>query len=183
MSPCIGSPRCSRSRVSHSIFVWAILFFPAVQAGEQEHPLGRSVRHVRLNAQAYDIGLVFFGLWCILIGYLIARSTFLPRTIGVLYALAGLGYLTILWQPLAKYLYSYNLALARPRRNLAVAVATGEGSERSKVERTSTLRNGFFPVLRRLVLGRPSQHSAVPQCQILKQKSLRKALTFFAVPM
>ena len=69
---------------------------------------------VRLNAQAYDIGLVFFGLWCILIGYLIARSTFLPRTIGVLYALAGLGYLTLLWQPLAKYLYPYNLALAGP---------------------------------------------------------------------
>ena len=69
---------------------------------------------LRLNAQAYDIGLVFFGLWCILIGYLIARSTFLPRTIGVLYALAGLGYLTFLWQPLAKYLYPYNLALAGP---------------------------------------------------------------------
>jgi hypothetical protein len=58
---------------------------------------------------------VFFGLWCILIDYLIARSTFLPRTIGVLYALAGLGYLTLLlWQPLAKYLYPYNLALAGP---------------------------------------------------------------------
>ncbi len=69
---------------------------------------------LRLNAQAYDIGLVFFGLWCILIGYLIVRSTFLPRTIGVLYALAGFGYLTLLWQPLAKYLYPYNLALAGP---------------------------------------------------------------------
>jgi len=69
---------------------------------------------LKLNGQAFDIGLVFFGLWCILIGYLIARSTFLPRTIGVLYALAGLGYLTLLWQPLAKYLYPYNLALAGP---------------------------------------------------------------------
>jgi len=69
---------------------------------------------LRLNAQAYDIGLVFFGLWCALIGYLIARSTFLPRTIGVLYALAGLGYLTLLYVPLANYLYPYNLALAGP---------------------------------------------------------------------
>ena len=69
---------------------------------------------LRLNAQAFDLGLVFFGLWCLLVGYLIARSTFLPRTIGVLYALAGLGYLTLLWQPLAKYLYPYNLALAGP---------------------------------------------------------------------
>jgi hypothetical protein len=69
---------------------------------------------LRLNAQAFDVGLVFFGLWCILIGYLIARSTFLPRIIGGLYALAGVGYLTLLWQPLAKYLYPYNLALAGP---------------------------------------------------------------------
>ena len=69
---------------------------------------------VKLNAQAYDIGLVFFGFWCVLIGYLIFRSTFLPRIIGVLEVLAGLGYLTLLWRPLAHYLYPYNLALAGP---------------------------------------------------------------------
>ena len=69
---------------------------------------------LKLNAQAYDIGLVFFGFWCVLIGYLIFRSTFLPRIIGVLEVLAGLGYLTLLWRPLAHYLYPYNLALAGP---------------------------------------------------------------------
>jgi hypothetical protein len=69
---------------------------------------------LKLNAQAYDIGLVFFAFWCALIGYLIFRSTFLPRIIGVLEVLAGLGYLTLLWQPLAHYLYPYNLALAGP---------------------------------------------------------------------
>jgi hypothetical protein len=69
---------------------------------------------LKLNAQAYDIGLVFFALWCVLIGYLILRSTFLPRIIGALEVLAGLGYLTLLWQPLAHYLYPYNLALAGP---------------------------------------------------------------------
>jgi len=69
---------------------------------------------LKLNAQAYDIGLVFFAFWCVLIGYLIFRSTFLPRIIGALEVLAGLGYLTLLWQPLAHYLYPYNLALAGP---------------------------------------------------------------------
>ena len=78
------------------------------------YSFARLTRALRLSAQAYDIGLVFFWLWCILIGYFIARSTFLPRTIGVLYGLAGLGYLTLLWQPLAKYLYPDNLALAGP---------------------------------------------------------------------
>jgi hypothetical protein len=69
---------------------------------------------LKLNAQAYDIGLVFFGFWCVLVGYLIFRSTFLPRIIGVLEVLAGFGYLTLLWRPLAHYLYPYNLALAGP---------------------------------------------------------------------
>jgi Domain of unknown function (DUF4386) len=68
----------------------------------------------KLNALAYDIGLVFFGFWYVLIGYLIFRSTFLPRMIGALGVLAGFGYLTLLWQPLAHYLYPYNLALAGP---------------------------------------------------------------------
>ena len=69
---------------------------------------------LKLNARAYDIGLVFFGFWCVLIGYLIFRSAFMPRIIGVLEMLAGVGYLTLLWQPLAHYLYPYNLALAGP---------------------------------------------------------------------
>jgi len=69
---------------------------------------------LKLNGQAYDIGLVFFGFWCVLIGYLIFKSAFLPRIIGVLEVLAGLGYLTLLWRPLAHYLYPYNLALAGP---------------------------------------------------------------------
>ncbi len=40
---------------------------------------------LKLNAYAFDIYLVFFGLWCVLIGYLIFRSTFLPRVLGVLF--------------------------------------------------------------------------------------------------
>jgi Domain of unknown function (DUF4386) len=51
--------------------------------------------------------LVFFGPYCLLIGYLILRSTFLPRILGVLMALAGVGwlvFLTPLGHPLARYL-------------------------------------------------------------------------------
>ncbi len=54
--------------------------------------------------------LVFFGLYCLLIGYLIFRSTFLPRTLGALMAFGGLGWLTFLSPPLANYLSPYNLA-------------------------------------------------------------------------
>jgi Domain of unknown function (DUF4386) len=54
--------------------------------------------------------LVFFGCYCVLIGYLIFRSAFLPRILGVLMAFGGLGWLTFLSPALSHYLSPYNLA-------------------------------------------------------------------------
>jgi hypothetical protein len=54
--------------------------------------------------------LVFFGFYCLLIGYLIIRSTFLPRILGVLMAFGGLGWLTFMSPSLSHSLYPYNLA-------------------------------------------------------------------------
>lgn len=52
---------------------------------------------VYVSLQLQDIGLsialVFFGCGILIDGYLIFRSTFLPRTIGVLLAIEGTGYL------------------------------------------------------------------------------------------
>jgi Domain of unknown function (DUF4386) len=50
--------------------------------------------------------LAFFGPYCLLIGYLIFRSTFLPRFLGALMALAGVGWLIVLY-PLASPLSTY----------------------------------------------------------------------------
>ncbi len=54
--------------------------------------------------------LVFFGFYCLLIGYLIFRSTFLPRFLGVLMAVGGLGWLTFMSPTLSHSLYPYNLS-------------------------------------------------------------------------
>ncbi len=67
---------------------------------------------LRLNTYAFNIDLVFFGLWCVLTGYLIFRSTFLPRILGVLLAISGLGWVTYLHPPLANYLFMPYLAVA-----------------------------------------------------------------------
>ncbi|HUF17514.1 MAG TPA: DUF4386 domain-containing protein, partial [Thermoanaerobaculia bacterium] len=50
---------------------------------------------LRLNATAFSVSHVFFGLHCLLVGVLILRSVFLPRAIGVLMVGAGLGWLTM----------------------------------------------------------------------------------------
>jgi len=47
-----------------------------------------------LSLQANDIGLVFFGFHVITVGYLIRRSTFLPRVLGTLLFATGVCYLT-----------------------------------------------------------------------------------------
>ena len=64
---------------------------------------------LNLRVQANNIGLVFFGLHCFGVGYLILRSSFLPRIIGALMVLAGLGWLTFLSPQLAHSLAPYNM--------------------------------------------------------------------------
>jgi hypothetical protein len=48
---------------------------------------------LKLHADGYDLSLVFFGVYCLLLGWLVWRSGFLPRLIGALMAVAGLCYL------------------------------------------------------------------------------------------
>ena len=64
-----------------------------------------------IDVAPYKINsLIFFGPYCLLIGYLIFKSTFLPRILGVLMALAGLGWLLFL-SPMAIYLSAYLMIL------------------------------------------------------------------------
>lgn len=67
---------------------------------------------LRLHGEGYNISLVFSGFYCALLGYLAFRSTFLPRFVGALLVLAGLGWLAdsfanLLWPALGDHLDSY----------------------------------------------------------------------------
>jgi hypothetical protein len=64
---------------------------------------------LKLYSQAFSIALVLFALYDLVVGYLIFKSTFLPRILGVLLMLAGVGWLTFLWGPLATLLSAYVL--------------------------------------------------------------------------
>jgi hypothetical protein len=58
---------------------------------------------LRLNS------LALFGVYCLLIGALILRSTFLPGVLGVLMAFGGLGWLTFALPSLARRLSPFNM--------------------------------------------------------------------------
>ncbi|HSK45260.1 MAG TPA: DUF4386 domain-containing protein [Candidatus Binatia bacterium] len=49
---------------------------------------------VKLHDYGFGIDLIFFGCACLVYGYLLFRSGYFPRTLGVLMAIAGLRYLT-----------------------------------------------------------------------------------------
>src|SRR4029077_12333466 len=49
---------------------------------------------LKLHDYGFGIDLVFFGFACLVYGYLLFRSGYFPRTLGVLMAIAGLSYLS-----------------------------------------------------------------------------------------
>jgi hypothetical protein len=64
-----------------------------------------SLAFIRINNQGAAIGLVFFGFEGLLRGWLMLRSGFLPRFLGVISMISGLGWLTYLWPPLGSRMF------------------------------------------------------------------------------
>jgi hypothetical protein len=60
---------------------------------------------LELRRETTSIFMEFFGVYNVLIGYLIFRSTFLPRILGVFMAIAGLTYQVFLSPSLANRLF------------------------------------------------------------------------------
>jgi Domain of unknown function (DUF4386) len=77
---------------------------PYLNAFKAEQLQALALLSFKLNVQITGIYLVFFGLFNLSIGYLIFRSTLLPRVLGALMALSGLGWLIFLYPPIANHL-------------------------------------------------------------------------------
>lgn len=65
-----------------------------------------SLAFIKINNQGAAIGIIFFGFETLLRGWLLFKSGFLPRFLGVLSMVGGLGWLTFLWPPLGSQAFT-----------------------------------------------------------------------------
>src|SRR5713226_74980 len=65
-----------------------------LRAFEPEQLYALASLSVKSHGYGFGVALIFFGCVCLIDGYLIFRSGYFPKTIGVLMTIAGLSYLT-----------------------------------------------------------------------------------------
>ena len=73
--------------------------FPLGHAGyltafQPEQLYAMATLSVKSHSYGFGVALIFFGCECLVLGYLIFRSGYLPKAVGVLMQIAGLCYLT-----------------------------------------------------------------------------------------
>ena len=102
-SAILGLTGCGITSVARMFYYAPLIllggasYLSAIQPAQLE---ALSLAVIKLNNHGANIGLIFFGFEFLLRGWLVLQSGFLPRFLGVLWMVSGLGWLTYLWPPL-----------------------------------------------------------------------------------
>jgi Domain of unknown function (DUF4386) len=88
--------------------IFRVVSKPVAVAAAVFNLAGLACEALELRTRGINIGMASHGIFCVLIGFLMMRSTFLPRILGVLMAFGGVVWLLYLSPPLVSRLSPYN---------------------------------------------------------------------------
>jgi hypothetical protein len=139
LSAVFGLVGCAIKIVSRLFYYAPLLVLngsPYLNSFKREQLDTLALLFLRVNDQGAAIALAFFGFGTLLKGYLVLRSTFLPRFLGVLAIVGGLGWLTFLWPPLGGRLFPYVAAvgLVGSLATIGWLLAVGVNDERWRAQ-------------------------------------------------
>jgi hypothetical protein len=111
-----GAAGCTMGMVKVVIDAVPLVFFAGSHAAFAvvDQMQSFSFGLLRLDPETLILGMICFGVQCFLVGYLVVRSTFLPKSLGVILMVGGSGYLVagfthMLSPPLAAQIGRYTL--------------------------------------------------------------------------
>lgn len=108
----IGVVGCGIKAMSRLFFVAPAIVLGGTHylntfSAEQLHSI--ALLFYNVNEMGAAIAVVFFGFSTLITGWLIIRSTYMPRVLGWIAVVGGIGWLAFLWPPLG---YRLNLYIA-----------------------------------------------------------------------
>lgn len=87
---------------------------PSLKAFTPEQLQALSYVSIRTHDYGFGFGLIYFGVECVIVGYLIVRSLYFPKALGVMMQIAGVCYVVnsfalILYPPVGARLFPFIL--------------------------------------------------------------------------
>lgn len=151
LSTAFGLIGCTVKTVGHLFYIAPLLVLngaPWLSVFSTAQLQAVAFLSLRVNYTAETMAMAFFGLNALFKGYLVFRSTFLPRALGVVSAIGGLGWLMYVYEPLARRLQMPIVGVGVLGAFVTVAWLLVYGvDEKRWHERDSAARQADFTVL------------------------------------
>ena len=128
------------ARVFYITPLWVLDGTAALGGMNAEQLQSTALILLRVNNTGAATALAFFGFSTLLAGYLIFRSTYLPRWLGVLAMISGLGWLTFIYPPLGSGLFMFValFALAASAAKIFWLIVFGVDEEKFRAVEAAT---------------------------------------------